>query len=162
MRPLKSASKLTVCSYLETLYPLLVCGISLLYLTTQVVSVIRASEWYRGYKALSSSQHSWDIRTPYVERGASHYQDEDTDDDDAEFEVQREMPALERAKTHESVIDVNRPVGEVWLVAIEEAAVLGEVAVHLLILIYGLWGRHGRTAAIAELVTWAYVAVLAL
>jgi len=95
-----------------------------------------------------------------VENGVSPYQDEETDDDE-EFEVHREIPALERAKTHESVVEVNKPRGELFLVTIEEAAVLGQVAIHLVVLLTGASGRRGRIAAIAELATWVYVAVLA-
>ncbi|KIV99658.1 uncharacterized protein PV09_08713 [Verruconis gallopava] len=146
--------------YLETLFPLSVCGISLAYLSVQVVSAIRASEYWRGHKALNSSNHAWDIRTPYMEAGSSPDMDDDTDED-AEFEANGEMPTLTKSKTHESIIDVNKPRGELLLVAIEEAAVLGQVAAHLLVLMYGAWGKRGRTAAIAELATWAYVAVLA-
>jgi ABC-type multidrug transport system fused ATPase/permease subunit len=122
------------------------------------VSAIRASDYYKGYGTLNNSQYSWDIRTPHVEAGGPRYQDEDTDNDDVddEFGIHREGPALTRTKTHESVIDVNKPAGEVLLVAIEEAAVLAQVTVHLLVLVH-----DGRRAATAEIAAWSYVAVLA-
>jgi ABC-type multidrug transport system fused ATPase/permease subunit len=147
-------------SYLETLFPLLICGISFIYLSIQIINAIRQSEYYQGYKVLNNSHHAWDIRIPYVETGVSPYLDEETDDD-AEFEVHRELPALTRMKTHESIIDVNKPRGELLLVMIEEAAVLGQVAVHVLVVVYGAWGKRGRIAAVAEVAAWAYVAVLA-
>lgn len=76
-------------------------------------------------------------------------------------EDRNEYLALHTAVTHESVVDIDKPRGEVWLVLIEEAAVLAEVGIHLAILITESWGRRGNLAAIAELATWAYVAILA-
>jgi ABC-type multidrug transport system fused ATPase/permease subunit len=43
---------------------------------------------------------------------------------------------------------------------IEEAAVLGEVGIHLAALLLGVWG-NSKIVAIAQLATWSYVAVLA-
>lgn len=117
-------------------------------MSVQILVAIKRSGYYEGYNA-------WDITVPF-ERLEEHQDAEEEDEED-----QNEYLALHTAVTHESVIDIDKPRGEVLVVLIEEAAVLAEVGIHFAILITGSWGRRGNLAAIVELVTWAYVAVLA-
>ncbi|KAF2434674.1 bile acid-transporting ATPase [Tothia fuscella] len=144
-------------NYLETLFPLIVCGVSLLYLSIQIAIVVRAKR-RAGYKPLNTDASTWDIRGAYDGAEESRYRDEDTEDEGEGDE--RPSLGLHPTKTHESMIEVNKPRGELFLTMLEEAAVLGEVGMHLTILVANVW-KHGHVAAIAQLATWSYVAALA-
>jgi len=140
------------------------CAVSLLYLCVQVSFAIRRSGYDEGYKALNGFHHAFDIAVPFERHGRSPSLDEHEaaqEEDEEDEDDRNEYLALHTVATHEPVIDIDKPRGEVWLVLIEEAAVLGEVGIHLAILITRSWGKRGNMAAIAELCTWAYVAVLA-
>ncbi|KAF1985971.1 hypothetical protein K402DRAFT_333534 [Aulographum hederae CBS 113979] len=136
--------------YLQTLFPLLVCAISLLYLLIQAVLATRKtrSRYEKLYRPLSNGNHE-----------PENYDDEDTESED-EFE-RNEFLSLQPTKTRESIVEVNKPRAEIWVVMLEEMAVLGELAVHATALITHAWGSKGSTAATASVVTWAYVAALA-
>jgi ABC-type multidrug transport system fused ATPase/permease subunit len=54
----------------------------------------------------------------------------------------------------------NRPTGALLLVAIEEAAVLAELGIHIMALGYNVWGSRGVTAAISQIAVWGYIAIL--
>jgi ABC-type multidrug transport system fused ATPase/permease subunit len=109
---------------------------------------------------LDTDDPSWDIRGHYDGTAEPPYRDEDTEDEHEDEGQDHDRLGLHPAKTHESVIELNRPRGELFLTMIEEAAVLGEVGVHLVILVAGVW-KHGQYAATAQLATWSYVALLA-
>ena len=152
---------LTLFSYLETLFPLTICVASLLYLCVQIAVVLRLSSYYGERKALNNFHHHFDVAVPSDRDSRSPWMDEHEAAQEEDEEDRDEYLALHTVATHESVIAVNKPRGEVWLVLIEEAAVLGEVGIHLAILMTRSWGTRGNVAAIAELSTWTYVAVLA-
>lgn len=69
--------------------------------------------------------------------------------------------ALERTHTHESIIQVSRPRGELFLVGLEELAVIAQVVLRVIILQQNVNGKRGRIADICSLITWAYIAGLA-
>ena len=63
--------------------------------------------------------------------------------------------------TQPSIVNVDKPRGQLWLVIIEELAVLGELAIQIAALATKAWGPNGTVAGIAEVVTWGYIATLA-
>ena len=142
---------------METGFPLTICAFSLLYLSFQIVAALRRSRDYLGYKALDDPDN-----VPFEQSNQrSWHQPPREEDNEEDEEDLNEYLALRTVVTHESVIDIDKPRGEVWLVLIEEAGVLGEVGIHLAVLITNSWGGRGRVAAIVRLATWAYVAILA-
>lgn len=64
------------------------------------------------------------------------------------------------SRTQDSVVEAKQPRGEVVLVVLEIAAVAAEVAIHTVVLLMRVWGSQGHVAAIAGLVTWAYILIL--
>jgi ABC-type multidrug transport system fused ATPase/permease subunit len=54
-----------------------------------------------------------------------------------------------------------KPRGQVTVVVLEEAAVLAQLAVHVAVFFTKAWGRHGTTAAVANIAVWSYIAALA-
>lgn len=56
---------------------------------------------------------------------------------------------------------VNKPRGEVTVVVLEELAVLAALGVHVAVFFTDTYGHKGRTAAIASIAVWVYIATLA-
>ncbi|KAF2184709.1 ATP-dependent bile acid permease-like protein [Zopfia rhizophila CBS 207.26] len=138
--------------YLQTLFPLIVCGVSVLYLSVQLYQEAKKSKYYQPYTSLDTVESDWSFRTPQYDDGA----DSETED---EFE-RNEHLALHPTVT-KSPMAVNKPRGEVAVVALEEMAVLAELGVHVAVFFTGAWGHNGRIAAIASITVWAYIATLA-
>ena len=67
---------------------------------------------------------------------------------------------LTKSNTHESLIEVSRPRGQLWVAIVEALALLGELGVNLAALLAHVWGHKGTLAAIAGLVTWTYIFAL--
>lgn len=57
--------------------------------------------------------------------------------------------------------EVNYPRGQLLLVTLELAGLLVEIAVCITVLVTQSWGHKGTIAAIAKLVSWSYIFVLA-
>lgn len=57
-------------------------------------------------------------------------------------------------------VEVDRPRGEVTVVTLEIAALIGQVALYVIILSTHGWGRHGTLPAIAGLISWGYILFL--
>ena len=134
------------------MFPLIVVAASLIYLCIQLFLAAKQSKYYHAYKALDSVHHVWAIHVPSPE-------ERDTDDEEDEDDYLTLQPTV--SHTQPSVINVDKPNGELWLVIVEELAVLGELALHIVALATKAWGPHGTAAGIAEVVTWTYIATLA-
>lgn len=144
-------------SYLLTLFPLIVCGVSIIYLSVQVYRTATTSRYYHAYSALQDPRNIWSFQSP-------HYDGDDVDTDSDEDEMDRnEGLALDPTTSCQamSTITVNKPRGEVTVVVLEEAAVLAQLAVHIAVLWLNILGRRGRIAAIANIAVWSYIATLA-
>jgi ABC-type multidrug transport system fused ATPase/permease subunit len=149
--------KADICpSYLQTLFPLVVCGTSLVYLLFQLY-VTRPTKHSHSYTAIDDVQIVWP--TP-----ASRYRDDPDDESDTENEIERnENLALHPTQSAQSkvTIAVSKPRGEVFVVVLEETAVLVQLGLHVAVYFTGAWGQKGRTAALASIAVWAYIAILA-
>ncbi|KAI9791945.1 MAG: hypothetical protein M1816_003214 [Peltula sp. TS41687] len=151
-------------SILQVLLPLIVAGISLLVLLVQITA--RGVRWERsdGYKPLQDRFGGYD--------GPGHPEEvtDDSDEDEhltvlGEGNEQRNdygpplRPILSRSD--DSIFEVDRPRGEIVLVAFEEIAVIAELAIYLAALLTQVRGRKGQLAAWAGLLTWSYIFILA-
>jgi ABC-type multidrug transport system fused ATPase/permease subunit len=149
---------LTGChSYLLTLFPLVVCGGSVIYLLIQLYFAAKESRYYHTYSVLDDPRHVWSLRSP-------HYNGDDIDTDSEEDQfVRNEGLALDPTTSHGAVsaMTVDKPRGQVTVVVLEEAAVLAQLAVHIAVLYLNTWGRNGRIAAFANIAVWSYIATLA-
>ncbi|TID16010.1 hypothetical protein E6O75_ATG09068 [Venturia nashicola] len=142
--------------YLETLFPLIVCAVSILYLFVQAVIAFRRSN-SKGYKPVNSFDNVYDVRLAYDD---SENQDQG-EETESVGDAETAPLSLHRTETHESIIEVSRPVGELYLVMVEEVAVLAEVGIHLAVFVTQAWGPEGTFAAFTELATWTYIGILA-
>jgi ABC-type multidrug transport system fused ATPase/permease subunit len=72
-------------------------------------------------------------------------------------------PMLFKAiQSEQSQFEVDRPRGEITVVALEIASLIGLVAVHVIGLTTNGWGRHGAIPATAGLISWGYILFLVL
>ncbi|KAF2205146.1 hypothetical protein GQ43DRAFT_437266 [Delitschia confertaspora ATCC 74209] len=146
--------------YLQTLFPLIVCGISLLYLLLQLYRTRTSPTSFHKYNPLDSVPNLWSDGP----RPRRREEDTDSDSDATEDTFERNHHlALHPTASHRtvSIVAIDKPRGEVTVVALEELAVLAELGVHVAIFFTGVGGRKGKAAAIASIAVWAYVATLA-
>ncbi|KAK7532705.1 ATP-dependent bile acid permease-like protein [Phyllosticta citricarpa] len=139
--------------YLETLLPLLACAISALYLSSQLLRSWTQSRKPTPYDPLDSWRNSFSNQ--HSARTANLLQDESETEDELDRNADL---ALVPTITNDSVVEMDKPRGEVLLVVVEEVAVLGELAIHVAELVTG---QGNRTAGIAGVVVWGYVTALA-
>ena len=134
------------CSILQTLLPLLACGISLLVLSC--VSIQQKSRWK------GQAHHKLLV-------GDTSVEDEVAGDDDesvADLTVQRAI-----TRTNVSTREVDKPTGEVGLVAVEVVALAGQLGLSLTSLINALRNNEKEImkTSIAGLLSWGYMMALA-
>ncbi|OMP89081.1 ATP-dependent bile acid permease [Diplodia seriata] len=143
--------------YLQTLLPLIICGLSLLYLSLQLYRAWQQSKYYTAYHSLDSWRNVWSFRPVQHSLGTNSFQQDS--DSDTEDELERNAGlALVPTRTNDSFVELDRPKGEVLLVVVEELAVLGELAIHVAALVEGKGTLVSRISGVA---VWAYVATLA-
>ncbi|KAK3673677.1 Transporter of the ATP-binding cassette (ABC) [Recurvomyces mirabilis] len=141
--------------YLQTLSPLITCGFSLLYLLYQTGRTLARRHKIDGYTLVDND----DSNTRRLEEEDG---DED-DEDDSEDELQQNVDmALRTTKSQAdmSVIQVDKPRGEVLVAVVEALAVYAAVGIQIAALLLHGWGRKSTIAAIAGVAVWAYIAVL--
>ncbi|OCL14508.1 hypothetical protein AOQ84DRAFT_384660 [Glonium stellatum] len=147
--------------YLQTLFPLIVCGGSLLYLSLQLYRAAKRSKPHSKYHLIGRIHRSHDAPVSADNRDSSVYE-EGSDTDTDEFERNEHLALhLITSRQTKSTMEVNKPKGEVLVVVLEELAVLAELGLHIAVLVTGVWGHRGKTATIASVAVWAYIAVLA-
>ncbi|KAF3938642.1 hypothetical protein ABW19_dt0204021 [Dactylella cylindrospora] len=172
--PLWDIDNFTTCfrkDYLQVLFPIVIASISFLILFIGSTRV-----YYQKWK-----EH---LKTRLlVRRGTSYYDDNASDSSsssdisdsstellgsgsDNEFEnadVEDHL-ALTRTMSRASVQDVkvDRPVGEVWWVALEEIAVVAQVGLHMVSFLHPVhpdW-RFGKLPALVGVAVWSYTLIL--
>jgi ABC-type multidrug transport system fused ATPase/permease subunit len=148
---------LTTPSYLLTLFPLILCGVSVVYLLIQAYFAATESKYYHAYSVLDDPRQIWSL-------SSQHYDGNDIDTDSEDDEIERnEGLALDPTTSRGAIsaITEDKPRGQVTLVVLEEATVLAQLAVHVAVLWLNVWGKHGRIAAVANIAVWSYIATLA-
>lgn len=145
-------------SYLQVLLPLIASGVSLLYFLIQYTQRTVKLKQDRRYAALKLSQNPIHGYGQYRDGPdcPEEVQNIDEDDDDSD----RLGLRLAKVQTKESLIEVNKPRGQVWVVVLEILAVAVELGISLTALLTQAWGSNGTLAAIGGVTTWAYVFVL--
>ena len=150
--------------YLQTVFPLVLCGLSILVLSVQIILHLSKSRAATGYHQLSTADRDDIAGFPrYRDEENEEEAEEDTSMSDSEDDViaiNRTL-SLQRTRSNvESVITVDQPKGKNIIIALETAAVTGEVGIHILILVKGVWGNHDSIAAGSSLAVWIYILTL--
>jgi ABC-type multidrug transport system fused ATPase/permease subunit len=137
-------------SYLQTLFPLIACGTSVLYLTIQVVIAARQSRLQTAYDILKNEQPN----------GRVGDEEDDEDSEEDEMDVNEDLALMAtKSVADASVVDFDRPRGELLIPLVEEVCVLAVLGIQIALLV-GEWDRKGRVAAIAQVAEWSYIAAL--
>ncbi|KAL8926765.1 MAG: hypothetical protein Q9172_001641 [Xanthocarpia lactea] len=121
--------------YLQTLLPLLASALSFGYLALETIRRTVKIKKDHGYRPIK-----------LVDEG-----------DDQHLTLR---PTI--SHTNDSIIQVDRPRGETFLVVFELLALVSEISINVLALTFRSWGPHGATAAIAGIVSWCYISTLAI
>lgn len=153
-----SVVPLTSVSYLQVLLPLMICGISLLYVLIQSIHRTAISKKKKGYAPSRPSYSPVESHRRYRDESdrPEEVQDIDDDDDDSDqFTLH-----LAKVQTKESLVEVSKPRGQFCVVVIEIFAVAVELGVNLTALLTQAWGHNGTVAAIGGVTTWVYIFVL--
>ncbi|KAL2861227.1 putative ABC bile acid transporter [Aspergillus lucknowensis] len=131
--------------YLQEILPLTACALSLLLILSRLAYHYTFSRKSFSYKLLPSDDVG----------GAQ--------DTSAEDLAEESDPMLSKAAQLETLhLELDRPRGEIAFVVLEAAALIGQVAVFIIVLYTDAWGHDGRLPAVARLVSWSYVLFLVL
>lgn len=148
-------SKCFTRDYLQTLFPLIACGLSLLYLLYQVLRDTGRLRKSHAYSEVNG--HVWNGVRPSQEEADDGADDESVD----ELERNEELALrASKSRTDISVMTIDKPRGEITIPIVEELAVLAELGVQIAAVILHAWGRKGTVAGIASVAVWAYIAIL--
>ena len=129
----------------------------MLYLSLQCIQRTVKLKRRKDYTQWEATQAAVNSNVRYRDDldASDQFQDVDEDDESAKLALH-----LTKSNTHESLIEVNRPRGQIWVVVIEALLLLAKLGVNLAALLTDAWGHKGTVAAIAGVVTWGYIFVL--
>ncbi|OKL63690.1 hypothetical protein UA08_00710 [Talaromyces atroroseus] len=135
-------------NYLQTLFPLLFCGLSLL-LIILYNTYPRLANWRRsGYASLANANGS---------AGPDSLDEQEFAEDDVNHLILHKSAS----RISHGDFEVSHPRGQLFLVIAELTGLLAEIAVSIAFLTTDAWSRNATTAAIAKLISWSYIFVLA-
>lgn len=156
-------------SYLRTLFPLVLCGLSILFFIHASIRKASSSKYYHAYLILHNPSIPWSMTEASQEqqdavdiRAARGADITDLPEDDDEFGRNAQLalhPTVSR-KNMTTYLKADKPKGELVLVTIEELLVIAQLAINIVTLILYPGGSHSRLPAIAEVVAWTYIAIL--
>lgn len=143
-------------SYLQILFPLLACGLSLLYIATQLVQDITKFSRKRGYTPLNGTTHIFDHSKDTVGDGEEADDAGEVDEEDSD----NRLNLKKTTSTTQSVAKVSYPRGTVLLVVVEILGLLGEIGISFGALTIHARARHAKVATISRFCVWTYILVL--
>jgi len=145
-------------SILQSLLPLLACGVSLLYISIQFVQrtvKLKRSKRYTHFDGPAAFKRNGRYRDDPED-------DEEPDDIPEDDDSDRLALALPKTTTKESQLQVSRPRGQTVVVMVELLALLVQLGISVAALSIHTWGHKGKVAAVAGIVTWGYILLLAV
>ncbi|KAI0123356.1 hypothetical protein BJ170DRAFT_641537 [Xylariales sp. AK1849] len=158
--PIWHVDDFTTCfqsDYLQILFPVIVIGLSLLYL-------IGHNVWTK-VKIKRSAQYDQIPHQPdHTELPPEEDDSLSTDEDDEGLAINHNgggRLALVKTTTKGSIVQADSPPAQQVSVIVEELAIVGLVAINVLALVTNTYSGRGQIAAVVGLVTWVYVLVLA-
>ncbi|MCJ1399991.1 hypothetical protein MMC11_003194 [Xylographa trunciseda] len=145
------------CSYLQILFPLIACALSLLHITIRLLQRAVTPPTKKGYTALNRAGRPSDIPKDVIDESEDEADEATCIDEEAENE---RLTLQKTVSTTRSVAEVSRPQGALLLVIVEILALLGEIGIGLAAFITHAGGRHAHIATISRLCVWVYILVL--
>lgn len=149
--PIWAVDDVSVCfqrNYLQTIFPLAACAISLVLIISRLVHRFIVARKNPSYQILVDTPSEDDTRNAiFVEEQPG----EETD------------PMLLKATQTESLrFEIDRPRGEIVTVELEALALSAQVGIFIAILVTDGWGHRGTLPAVARLISWSYILFLTL
>lgn len=136
------ADRIVNHSILQVALPLAACGLSLLLIVIRLAHRYVVSRKGVAYKVLAN--------------------DGSEDEPPGVPENESDTMLFQAMQTEQLHVEIDRPRGEIAIVSLEIAALVGQVALYIVILSTDGWGRHGTFPAMAGLVSWGYILFLVL
>ncbi|KAJ5181102.1 ABC transporter integral membrane type 1 [Penicillium cf. griseofulvum] len=128
---------------LQVIFPLTVCGASLLLILVRLAHRYVVTRKGIAYKVIPNNESEDEVPS-------------------ATQENEPDTILSQAVQQEQSQVEVDRPRGEITVVLLEIAALIGQVAVYIVILSTHAWGRHGTLPAVTGLVSWGYILFLVL
>ncbi|RHZ61323.1 putative ABC bile acid transporter [Aspergillus thermomutatus] len=137
--------------YLQLIFPLAACGLSLLYIVIRVAHRYVVTKKGIAYKVLVNDEAENVAPNTGPVDGEDGEEGEETD------------PMLFKATQLEQPrLEIDRPRGEIAIIALEVAALVGLIATFVIILSTNAWGDSGTLPAVGKLISWGYILFLVL
>ncbi|TKW54979.1 ATP-dependent bile acid permease [Colletotrichum tanaceti] len=157
--PIWDIDDLTPCfqqDYLKILFPLIVISFSFLHLALQAIRTAKNRK--HGYEQVPQDHHHGHTDIP---PGETAGQVENEDDDEALTINGGGRLALVKTTTKGSIVQADSPPAQNLTIVVEEIAIAGLIALHVIALVTGTApGHHGLLVTVVGLITWVYVAIL--
>jgi len=156
----------TIFSYLQTLLPLVVCGLSILFLAIYYVHKARRLKHYRAYSVITNLYYVFNVRVPPPNEGCADDFEVDSDhtdiDDEVDSNAQLALHPTTSQVNRTTVLEAEEPKRKILIVFAELLLVLCELAVSIAALTLRALGSKGDCAAASTVAVWGYVLVLIL
>lgn len=137
-----------IVRYLQFLFPLIACGVSVILLVARLLRHFRPSNHNRLYSALPTDEPNGDT---------CRKNDEEEDEEDyAELTLAKTVSRTRETTEQE----VDKPAGEIALVVLEFTAATGLLAINLVALVTNAFGNEQSFGPIGGLTSWAYILFL--
>ncbi|GFF97593.1 ATP-dependent bile acid permease [Aspergillus udagawae] len=137
--------------YLQLLFPLAACGLSLLYIVLRVVHRYVVKKKGIAYTVLVNDE---------TENGVSSAGP--VDEEDGEEGDETDPMLFKATQLEQTRSEIDRPRGEIAIIALELAALMGLVTTFVIILSANAWGDNGTLPAVGKLISWGYILFLVL
>ena len=142
--------------FLQTLFPLVACGLSLLFLIIQIARRIARTPHGKHYEPLEAANGTDD-----TVKDLEPVNDSFSDITSINGGIEQNQLSLQKtiSRLHDHDAEINRPRGVLLVISLECLAVAGQVGINLTCLALAL-GRAEKTAAASQLALWLYVLLL--
>lgn len=142
--------------YLQFLFPLIACGLSLFLIICRVFYRYVVSRKRVAYEPLSSRDA--------VERDAVEDDGIPGDQPPVEngYAIASDLLLFKGSHNEDIRLELDRPRGQVAVVVFEVAILVAQVIMFVVLLMTHGWGHHGTLPAIGRLASWGYILSLAL
>ncbi|KAJ5573698.1 uncharacterized protein N7459_008125 [Penicillium hispanicum] len=128
---------------LQVTLPLAACSLSLLVIILRLAHRYAVSRKGVAYKVLPND--AADDESPNGPR-----------------ESESDPMLFQAVQSEQLELEVDRPRGEITVVTLEVAALIGQIALYVFVLSTHGWGRHGTIPTMAGLISWGYILFLVL
>ncbi|KAK2756549.1 hypothetical protein FQN54_005442 [Arachnomyces sp. PD_36] len=135
----RNAEERTV--FLQIIFPLVSCGLSLLLIFYGLVKSYVQSRKEHAYKPIANGN---------VPETVGDEEEEETD----------LMLYKATSRVTEQPVEVDRPRGEIAVISLELIALLAEVGISIAVLLTRSGGRYGTIPTICQIVSWGYILFL--